>query len=241
MDMVSPQQWGARVNYDEWADTQYIKDDIAIHWGGNHQPTWKDGQAAERKILQAWERYHMDTKGWRGIAYGFAIGASGTVYRLRGKNNYGAHTGDKDGDGISNNKEIVPVVFIMGENSGPPTEEMWLSMSKLYWWLLEQPWTDGVMQVLGHREIQPTTQCPGDDIIQGRNDGKATQTISVPSEPDPRYVLRVQYDEYLRDAHSQFQINIAKIKKLEEEVARLQRLEHDVAVLKAFEQEIRDL
>ncbi|WP_461521036.1 peptidoglycan recognition protein family protein [Porticoccus sp.] len=240
MQMVSPQEWGARVNYDAWADTPYIKDDIAIHWGGTKQPTWKDGVEAEKKILQAWERYHIDGRGWRGIAYGFAIGASGTVYRLRGKNNYGAHRGDKDGDGISNNKEIVPIVFIMGEDSGPPTEAMWKSMSELYWWLLEQPWTDGIMSVWGHRELgSDSTQCPGDDIIAGRDAGKATQRPSDGSEePDPRYVLRVQYDEYLRDAHAQFQINIAKIKRLEEQVNTLERR---VADLQMFEQEIRDL
>lgn len=172
MQFVSPEEWGARINYDLWADTQYTKDDIAIHWGGNRQPTWKDGPAAERAILRAWENYHIDGKGWRGIAYGYAVGASGTVYRLRGKNNYGAHSGDHDGDGISNNKETIPIVFIMGENSGPPTAAMWLGARQLYQWLVQQPWTDHNLAVYGHREIQPKpTTCPGDDIMGGIHAG----------------------------------------------------------------------
>lgn len=237
LEMISPTEWGALKRYDQWKDQPYIKDDIAIHWGGNKQPTWLDGIEAEKAILRSWERYHVNTKGWRGIAYGYAIGASGAIYRLRGKNNYGAHRGDVDGDSISNNKEIVPVVFIMGEDSGPPTEAMWRSMSNLYWWLLEQPWTDGVMSVYGHREIQSGTACPGDDIIAGRDEGLATQPIQLEPEPD-KYVRRVEYEEYLRDAHAEFQRILGRLDALEEMEADVEARIRD---LEAFEQNIRDL
>jgi len=172
MNFVLPTDWGARINYANWADTPFIKDNVAIHWGGTHAPTWADGVEAEMAILRGWESYHLDSKGWRGIAYGYGVGASGTVYQLRGKNNYGAHQGDEDNDGISNNKEVVPIVAIMGEGSGGPTAEMWLGMRALYQYLIKQPWTDGDLKVFGHREIQPkATQCPGDIIMDGIKKG----------------------------------------------------------------------
>lgn len=170
--MISPTEWGAQVNYDDWSDTQYTKDLIAVHWGGPPPSGFDEGADREAQILRAYEDYHLNTKGWRGIAYGYAIGASGTVYRLRGKNNYGAHQGDYDGDSISNNKEVVPVLFIMGAGQ-TATPAMWDSLIKLRFWLMKQPWTVDYLPVTGHRVIQPKpTSCPGDEnmaIINSAN------------------------------------------------------------------------
>jgi hypothetical protein len=182
MDFISPNDWGARIDYTRWTDRQYIKDNVVIHWGGTAQPTYLDGREAEEKILRAWERYHIDYKGWRGIAYGYAVGASGNVYELRGSNNYGAHQGDVDADGISNNKEEIPIVFIMGED-GTATAEMWLGARALYQWLKVQEWTDGDLKVYGHREVQPkATACPGDDNMAGIKAGWVQ--LPPPEEPD---------------------------------------------------------
>jgi hypothetical protein len=182
MDFIKPTDWGARIDYTRWTDRQYIKDNVVIHWGGTAQPTYLDGREAEEKILRAWERYHIDYKGWRGIAYGYAVGASGNVYELRGSNNYGAHQGDVDGDGISNNKEEIPIVFIMGEG-GTVTAEMWLAARALYQWLSEQDWTDGDLKVYGHKEVQPkATACPGEEILAGIHAGWVQ--LPPPEEPD---------------------------------------------------------
>lgn len=171
MNFVSPTEWGARINYDDWDDTQYTKDAVALHYGGPSPAGWDQGPVSEARILRSYETYHLDTKGWRGIAYGYAVGASGTVYRLRGKNNYGAHQGDIDGDGVSNNKEIIPILFICGAGD-EPTAEMWLGCRSLYQWLKAQDWTRGNLPVWGHREIQPkATACPGDLIMYGINQG----------------------------------------------------------------------
>jgi len=169
MEFVSPTEWGAEVNYDDWTDHQYVKDLIAVHWGGPPPQNFDAGPDREMEILRAYESYHLHTKGWRGIAYGYAIGASGTVYRLRGRNNYGAHQGDQDGDGISNNKEVIPLLFIMGQGQ-TATPIMWEKAKLLRKWLQTQTWTRADLPVTGHRVIQPKpTSCPGDEnmgIIQ---------------------------------------------------------------------------
>lgn len=195
MEMKSPAEWGARVNYDDWNDRSYVKDSVAIHWGGTAQPTYMMGVGAEMEILRSWERYHMVHRGWRGIAYGYAVGMSGTIYRLRGKNNYGAHLGDKDGDGVSNNKEMIPIVVIMGLG-GTMTAEAWFGVRKLYQHLLREPWTANVLPVFGHREVQPSkpTQCPGDEIMIGIDKG----WVQLPVQPPPELIWTQPGDE-IRD------------------------------------------
>lgn len=204
MKMVSPSEWGASVNYDAWNDRQFLKDAVAIHWGGTHAPTWDDGPEAEAAILRAWEKYHIEKKGWRGIAYGYAVGASGTVYRLRGRHRYGAHLGDVDNDGVQNNDEVVPIVMIQGENSGPLNAEAWLSLRALYQWLLRQDWTIGDLPVYGHREIQPSkpTQCPGDDIQSGIDKGwvQIPPPGQEPSDPlEDRVVALEEFMQKVKD------------------------------------------
>lgn len=168
MNQIAPAQIGLRVDYDLWQDPQVVKDAIAIHYGGPAVSGYDAGASREREVLRAWERFHIDSRGWRGIAYGYAIGASGNVYRLRGKNRYGAHLGDVDNDGVSNNAEIIPVVFILGDQQ-EPTPAMWRSFGQLKTWLTSQEWTKQTLLVYGHREVQPSkpTLCPGDLIMAG--------------------------------------------------------------------------
>lgn len=226
MDFVSPTEWGARVNYDTWSDTPYLKDDVAIHYGGPSPAGWADGPDAEARILRAYEAYHIDEKGWRGIAYGYAVGASGTVYRLRGKNNYGAHQGDHDGDGISNNKEVVPILFICGEGD-EPTAEMWLGARALYQWLLKQSWTYVPLGVYGHKEIQlKPTKCPGPHIMHGIHEG----WVQIPP-PASDLEARVERLEVAADEAATFRD--ATTRKLSAITARLDSLGSAITELEA--------
>jgi hypothetical protein len=161
---VSPVQWGARVDYDQWTDLHVAKDAIAIHHGGSgdyaaaNTPYTVEKEASQ---LRAWERYHLG-KGWRGLAYGYAVGMTGNVYRIRGWNGYGAHRGDVDGDGISNNKEIVPVLFIMSgqPHRHHPSLKMLQGFEALRAYLEEEAETG--LYLYGHRELMATA-CPGDN------------------------------------------------------------------------------
>lgn len=163
MDVVSPSEWGARVDYDDWGDPYTPDDGVALHHGGGgnylaHTPPYS--RAKEEQQLRAWENYHL-SKGWRGLAYGWAVGQTGTLYRIRGWNRYGAHTGDVDGDGIANNSEIVPILFI-GSGSrvrlSPAAQESveWLRRN-----VIEVRCPDA-KRLYGHQEISTTgTTCPG--------------------------------------------------------------------------------
>jgi hypothetical protein len=160
---VPPTGWGARVDYDQWNDPYTPDDGIALHHGGSsdypahRKPYSQDKEMAQ---LRGWEAFHIDGRGWRGIAYGWGLGQSGTLYRLRGWNTYGAHLGDVDGDGIANNAEILPVVFIGSGSrvSLSPAAEATLVRFRRY----AETVAPEATRLYGHKEIQAKpTACPG--------------------------------------------------------------------------------
>ncbi len=115
-EAVSPAAWGAAVDYDTKAWRPWVPDKWVLHWGGTPVSSGAAAgdTAAERAQLRSWENYHKNTLGWLGIAYNWAIGNSGTLYRLRGDNRSGATAGDAEPDGIPENHEAVAIVFIVG-------------------------------------------------------------------------------------------------------------------------------
>ena len=184
---VAPRDWGAQVDYDSWTDQVHDKDAIAIHHGGGgdypaaNQPFSTE---QEESLLRKWEGYHL-SKGWRGLGYGYAIGMTGTVYRIRGWNNYGAHLGDIDGDAVANNKEIVPVVLLMSGNSNrhTPSEDMLAGFHRLRGYLED---TEGVgLPLFGHREVQTDkgTACPGPNNMAWIRENRTSRTDRVSPPP----------------------------------------------------------
>lgn len=162
--VVSPAEWGAAVGYDSWSDPAVLKDKVVVHYNGPEVVGFDRGAESEKSVLRAIERYHLG-KGWRGIAYGWAVGASGTVYRLRGWNIYGAHTGDVDHDGVNENREAIPVLFMLGGRQDP-TPAMLGGFKVLYQGLCDDERSIvGPLPVLGHRDVS-STECPGDIVYK---------------------------------------------------------------------------
>lgn len=186
LDIVSPNEWGAEKDYDTWTDRVILKDGIVWHWNGPPITGFDDGQAREQTYLKAVERYHLThyDPPWRGFAYGFAVAASGTVYRGRGWNQYAAHRGDVDDDGIPDNHEKIPVLWCIGEGQ-TPTSAMKYAAVQLKAWLESSinharliPAARGNLPVFGHRDIGSTT-CPG-DIIYGYIQDRIWEVDGVP-------------------------------------------------------------
>lgn len=171
ISIVSPQEWGAEVDYDTWTDQVVLKDGIVWHWNGSAVSNFDGGQTREQSYLKAVERFHIHTRGWRGFAYAFAVAASGTIYRGRGWNKYAAHSGDSDTDGIPDNHEKIPVLWCIGEGQ-IPTLAMKYAAVRLKQWLESSvnhsrliPAVRGNLPVLGHKDIGDT-ECPGDTIYR---------------------------------------------------------------------------
>lgn len=160
---VSPAEWGAMIDYDGWNYGPWQPDKWVVHYGGGANFAGDPQKAAEKgydfpsveaekKVLQLWEYYHVKSRGWRGIAYNYAIGQSGTLYRLRGENRAGATSGDFEGDGIPENVEARAVVFILGGDQ-QPTEAALRTFA--YFWAEDQK------PVIVHSDVKATA-CPGD-------------------------------------------------------------------------------
>ena len=181
MVIISPAEWGATINYDDWNDEYTPDEGIALHHGGrlNYVAAQKPyNQAKEMAKLRQWEQYHL-RKGWRGLAYGWAIGQTGTIYRIRGFNSYGAHLGDIDGDGISNNEEIIPVIWIASGHQHTPTPEFHESMEWLRKNVIEVR-SLRATYLWGHKEVQADvsgTACPGPAGMQYVNDHRYVSIV----------------------------------------------------------------
>jgi peptidoglycan hydrolase-like protein with peptidoglycan-binding domain len=165
-EAVSPASWGAIVNYDSKNWTPWNPDKFVLHWGGGKYSVGSavDGNVdGEQAVIQGWERYHKYTKGWLGIAYNWAIGNSGTLYRLRGDNRSGAQAGDDEPDGIPENHEAIAVVFLVNT----PDQVSEAAFATFRAMFARVPEID---TVIGHKDIDigpgygTSTTCPGPQI-----------------------------------------------------------------------------
>lgn len=163
---VSPEHWGARVDYDEWGNDYQPNDGVVLHHGGggNYRAHLQPYSVAEEmKQLRAWEAFHIDGRGWRGIAYGWAVGQSGNVYRLRGWNRPGAHTGDMDSDGVLNNDDLAAILFIGSGNYVALSSDAQDSLARLRAYINET--CSQNFPLYGHREASGNTSCPGPKLM----------------------------------------------------------------------------
>lgn len=167
-DAVAPAGWGARIDYDTWSPSTTPRDKVVVHYGGGaNRAGYIPDAAKEMEVLRGWERWHIDGRGWRGIGYGWAVGQTGTLYRLRGFADYAAHRGDYEPDGIPENREAFPVVFILGGDQQPTVDAV-ATFTDVHQALEAHTSTD--LPVYGHQEIAQhgtgtSTACPGAPLM----------------------------------------------------------------------------
>jgi hypothetical protein len=146
--------WGSSKIYDDGDLSGFwVPDKVIIHWGGNTDTPGADPEW-EKDRLRRWQNYHINGRKWRDIAYNYAVGQSGFIYRLRGQNPSGATSGDYEGDGIRENAEGIAVVWIGGaQTAGGPTVAAYLAMHEIIV-------GSGMNVVIGHKDVSPRA-CPG--------------------------------------------------------------------------------
>ena len=149
--------WGSTKIYgDGTLPGLWVPDKGIGHWGGRTTPAVT--HAGCRRILRGWQRYHINTKGWRDIAYNYPFCNHGVRFRARGWNPSGATSGDYEGDGIRENAEAVAIVWI-GGSGGSMTPAAFEAAGDL--WRQVQASIDADPQVgIGHHDVKSTT-CPG--------------------------------------------------------------------------------
>lgn len=150
-EAVSPDDWGAKNNYDSWSQGSFKQDKWVLHW---HGPAVNESDPY--KVMRSIEDFHINGRGWRGFAYGYAIAPDGTLFRGRGEKPQASHTGDVDNDGINENKEGLSVLFMFGEGQ---------QVTKKAFETFKRMWKERQFPVFGHRDIK-NTSCPGDQIYE---------------------------------------------------------------------------
>lgn len=155
--MISQADWGSTTEYADGAlsggwDPRYI----IIHWGG--LTSERNTIEQEHASLQGWQRYHL-RKGWQDIAYNYAVGESGRLYRLRGENHGGHTSGVDPATGKSWSTVGVGVVWIGGQrDEDGPSAAALETMGRFV--------RERGLPVLGHQQTGKATSCPGPDWLE---------------------------------------------------------------------------
>lgn len=119
---------------------------ITIHYNGPSVSGYKD----DVKLLKMDADYHVRTRGWDGLAYHFAVGRDGIIYRTRDYDARLNHSGVPKG-----NSESLAVFVVCGEGDVPPP----IQLNALESLLVELKIR--TRYVLGHKEWPRATACPG--------------------------------------------------------------------------------
>jgi len=133
--------WGAQKLFrDDIRSAGWNPRELVVHYGGNAVTGAYDGVSREMQVLRIYEQSHL-SRGWSAIAYNYAVGNSGAVYRLRGENMPGATKGAND---------YTKSILWIGGGAQVPTAAAFKSMRKII----------GTEAVFPHSEYRPTS-CPG--------------------------------------------------------------------------------
>lgn len=180
MNIVTAAGWSPRPQLYErmrGEDQGRIEHRVA-HWpGGSH--TFSGSLEESIAKLRAYERYHVDTKGWRGLAYDNAIDLAGRFFEIRMTGMSAATSGDYDEDGVPNNRETDATLFLLGPGQKPSDQMVAAALQ------LDRSAVQLSGRWLGHDEAAGPghTSCPGpfvmSDIVIPLREGRYRNEVPV--------------------------------------------------------------
>lgn len=144
---IDQAEWGAQKVFDDYSlydydNVYWYPVEWVVHYGGGASKAATD-PAFETWALRVYEQSHL-SRGWRAIAYNYAVGNSGLVYRLRGENLPAATFGANG---------ITKAILWIGGKGQEPSAAAKASVSRII--------NDEPMPVYPH-SFYRTTNCPGD-------------------------------------------------------------------------------
>jgi hypothetical protein len=172
MTTISRAQWRARsAPTAEPLDASQVIG-LAFHWPAMSKPLY--GVRAVSAALRSWQAYHMDTHGWRDIAYQVAVDQDGNRYILRGLDGQSGANGSED---VNRRYGAVLLVLAPGEQ---PTDAMIREVHAVV--RDHRRLFAGSKLLVGHNEVRPEgTACPG-PIVQALIDEGAFESGPTPAE-----------------------------------------------------------
>lgn len=129
---------------------------VTVHYGGAEVGiTAATPHEQCEQQWRAWQRFHMDTRGWVDVAYTGAFCQHGYAFAGRGSGVRTSAQGSNAG-----NQRSYAVVFVGGEGDAP-TEDAYAGLD---WWILALRRSGAGPRVWGHRDWT-STACPGATLL----------------------------------------------------------------------------
>ncbi len=165
--VISRQQWGALApDHSALYEHGLFSDDNPTGWRVyeaplsevyrtvvlHHSVIYEADDAATMLEVQ---RFQREERGWADVAYHYFVGKSGTIYEGRRLNVRGAHVG-----GYNTGSLGLCLLGDFSEDSAP-TEPQLSSTRQMLAWLTQ---TLALTHIAGHRDFNPATVCPGDQL-----------------------------------------------------------------------------
>ena len=169
MTLISRSEWGA-ASPRKTVPLRSPKG-VAIHWVG--VPVKGDPS----KITRSIQTYHRETRGWWDIAYNVIIG-DGVALEGRGwRNRSGAN-----GTGRTNRSHAAVCVLV---GPGQTIKDGHVDALRNQIAAMRRVWPKA-LEIVGHRDLKPSTTCPGDELRAMIADGIFEPGQSPPGQlPNP--------------------------------------------------------
>ncbi|XP_041376612.1 peptidoglycan recognition protein 1-like [Gigantopelta aegis] len=152
-NIVTREEWGARQPISTSllpATPQFL----VVHHGAT--PTCKTREQCIR-LVKSYQDYHMDGHGWDDIAYSFLVGEDGNVYEGRGWTRHGSHT--------RHYNDVALGFCVIGNfMDRPPNHKALRALHQLIGCTTRNHKVRSDYTLLGHRDTNPHTLCPGDKL-----------------------------------------------------------------------------
>lgn len=154
--------WGARVVPQGTRMTPGRVQGIALHWPGDD--VRRETPAEVMAALRSWQRQHIDSNGWRDIAYQEAVDQAGNTYQLRGLPWESAANGDE-----TTNDHYGALLLVLAIGQRPSTAMVNTVRRRVR---AHRRLFPASARIVAHSAIRPDpTACPGDLVRQLLRDG----------------------------------------------------------------------
>lgn len=175
MSLIPREDWGARKPSGSRNALDPNPKGSGIHWNG---PACAASIKTHDKcagFLRGIQDFHMDTRGWSDIAYSLFVCPHGDVYEGRGKGIGTAAFGTNEG-----NRYYYAIYAMWGKGDGPVPEKMLDGITEAV--AMCRSWGAG-SEVIGHRDANKGTECPGDELHKLIHDGRFSKKTSTTKTP----------------------------------------------------------
>lgn len=152
-NFVTRAQWGSSFDYSGNTRMPSTCRGVALHWEGPRMGTWTH-DLCDNKVRQI-EDFHVDSRGWAGIAYNALVCPHGYIFEGRGTRYRNAANGDP-----TKNSAYYAVCYIGGDGD-PFTDVAKAAFARAVQWLRADGGAGSA--VIGHRDVTATA-CPGNVI-----------------------------------------------------------------------------